>query len=71
VGLAVVVGVAYPFHLIFERPGMSVNPARKKPQPESAGLVPARNNGEVAIGSAYAGHDSGCTEIRGLSASSN
>jgi len=70
VGLAVVIGVAYPFFVIFEKPGLSMNPLRKELEETPAGAVPNRREGEATVGSPFGGADSHCTAIRGLSASS-
>ena len=71
VGLAVVIGVAYSFYLIFEKPGLSIKPSRKKPEPASAGVLPARKIEEPTLGSPFGGPDARCTPIRGLPANSH
>jgi len=71
VGLAVVIGVAYPFYLIFEKPGLTMKPSRKKSEPATAGTLLTRKTEEPTVVSPFGGPDARCTAIQRLSAGSH
>ena len=71
VGLAIVIGVAYPFYLMFEKPCLTLNPSRKNHGATSPGLIPARKLEDAAVSSRFGGADSRSAAIRGIPVSTN